>query len=123
MALGQVATAHLDVIEGLTTHFADADREVRRSAVGASVMLAQRVRSQSFLVAVNRLEQLARSGVSEDRALYRSAATALRASLPARRSWPRKSAAESDMLPRPAEPPAVDAHDLPRVVEDPNTDR
>ncbi len=117
-ALGRVAEVELVVIERLTGILSDENRETRHASVGALVTLAQRKRSVDFLGAVGRLEQLARSGAAEDRALYRSAAAAVRVSLPARRSWPLRSSRElsrGETLPRPADPPDMDAGSLPRV--------
>lgn len=117
-ALGRVADVELAVIEKLTALLSDEDRDTRHASVGALVTLAQRKRSADFLGAVNRLEHLARSGAAEERALYRSAAAAVRVSLPARRSWPLRSSRElsrSETLPRPADPPDIDPGSLPRV--------
>ena len=116
LALGRVAEVRLPVIERLSAALSDGDREVRQASVGALVLLAQRERSADFLLAVNRLEQLAKSGPSEERALYRSAAAAVRVSLPVRRSWPFRSAKDlppSEVLPRPAEPPTPSIDSLP----------
>jgi HEAT repeat protein len=121
LALGRVADVQLPVIERLTGVLADGDRAVRHACVGALVLLAQRKRTRDFLNAVSRLERLARYGDSQDRALYRTAANALRVSLPTRRSWPFRSVKEASLeetLPRPASAPEIDSDSLPRVESD-----
>jgi hypothetical protein len=102
-ALGTMAVPTREVIQRVTGLLSDAECEVRRAAVGSMVTMAQRRRTSDFLIAISRLEQLAHSGPREERMLYRSAVTALRASLPSRSFGSRKSRADS--LPRPVEPP------------------